>query len=192
MEFHRLNNNDLLSLLEVNSINEPLHKRLETDFVRKSPLKQLIVDITASVIPKLSRTLQSPQSLQSCQIQPNHQSYQFHPNYQSYQSPKSQLKDSNMIFRIIPRKRFSERVRQKPMKTVSARRSPMKNKSFSRSPSFRRSPRISRTLSISRTPSISRSPMKNKSFRRSERISKTPRKNKDKEYFKLITGSQKN
>ena len=187
MEFHRLNNNDLLSLLEVNSINEPLHKRLETDFVRKSPLKQLIVDITASVIPKLSRTLQSPQSLQSCQIQPNHQ---------SYQSPKSQLKDSNMIFRIIPRK--SVFVRQRPMKTVSARRSPMKNKSISRSPSFRRSPRISRTLSISRTPrisrtqSISRSPMKNKSFRRSERISKTPRKNKDKEYFKLITGSQKN
>jgi len=34
--------------------------------------------------------------------------------------------------------------------------------------------------------------MKNKGFRRSERIAKTPRKNKDKEYFKLITGSQKN
>ena len=169
MEFHRLNNNDLLSLLEVNSINEPLHKRLETDFVRKSPLKQLIVDITASVIPKLSQTLQSHQSPQSCQIQPNHQ---------SYQSPKSQLKDSNMIFRIIPRK--SVFVRQRPMKTVSARRSPMKNKSF------RRTPRISRTSSISR------SPMKNKGFRRSERIAKTPRKNKDKEYFKLITGSQKN
>jgi hypothetical protein len=165
MEFHRLNNNDLLSLLEVNSINEPLHKRLETDFVRKSPLKQLIVDITASVIPKLSRTLQSPQSLQSFQIQPNHQ---------SFQSPKSQLKDSNMIFRIIPRK--SVFVRQRPMKTVSARRSPMKNKSFRRSPS------------ISRSPSIMRSP----SIRRSERISKSPRKNKDKEYFKLITGSQKN
>jgi hypothetical protein len=181
MEFHRLNNNDLLSLLEVNSINEPLHKRLETDFVRKSPLKQLIVDITASVIPKLSQTLQSHQSPQSCQIQPNHQ---------SYQSPKSQLKDSNMIFRIIPRK--SVFVRQRPMKTVSARRSPMKNESFSRTPRISRTLSISRTPSISRTQSISRSPMKNKGFRRSERISKTPRKNKDKEYFKLITGSQKN
>ena len=183
MEFHRLNNNDLLSLLEVNSVNEPLHKRLETDFVRKSPLKQLIVDITASVIPKLSQTLQSDT---------NHQGFQIHPNHQSCQGPKSQLKNSNMIFRIIPRK--SAFVRQRPMKTVSARQRPIKNKSFRRSESFRRSPRITKSPRISKSPRITKSPSfrRSESFGRSPRISKSQRKNKDKEYFKLITGSQKN
>jgi len=180
MEFHPLNNNDLLSLLEVNSVNKPLHKRLETDFVRKSPLKQLIVDITASVIPKLSRTLQSDTNHQGFQIHPNHQSYHSNINHQSCQGPKSQLKDSNMIFRIIPRK--SAFVRQRPMKTVSARQRPMKSKSFRRSPRIMKSPRISMSPRI----------MKSPSFRRSQSISKSPRKNKDKEYFKLITGSQKN
>jgi len=192
MEFHRLNNNDLLSLLEVNSVNEPLHKRLETDFVRKSPLKQLIVDITASVIPKLSRTLQSDTIHQGFQIHPNHQSYHRDINHQSCQGPKSQLKDSNMIFRIIPRK--SAFVRQRPMKTVSARQRPMKNKSFRRSESFRRSPRITKSPRISKSPRIMKSPSfrRSESFGRSPRISKSQRKNKDKEYFKLITGSQKN
>lgn len=54
MEFHKLNNDDLLRLLEVNSVNIPLHKRLESDFVRNYPLKQINIDITASIIPKLN------------------------------------------------------------------------------------------------------------------------------------------
>jgi hypothetical protein len=55
MEFYKLDKDDLLRLLEINSVNIPLHKRLENDFIHNSPLKQISIDITASIVPKLSK-----------------------------------------------------------------------------------------------------------------------------------------
>jgi PPE-repeat protein len=47
-----LNNEDLIHLLEIQSINKPLHKRLEDDFMR--PSKQITIDINARFIPNLN------------------------------------------------------------------------------------------------------------------------------------------
>lgn len=53
MESCRLNNNDLLILLEVKTDNKPLHKRLETDFLRNPRLKRK--GIYTRAIPKLNK-----------------------------------------------------------------------------------------------------------------------------------------
>ena len=53
MESCRLNNNDLVILLEVKTNNKPLHKRLETDFLRNSHLKRK--GIYTRAIPKLKK-----------------------------------------------------------------------------------------------------------------------------------------
>ena len=55
MKIYKLDNDDLLRLLEINSVNIPLHKRLKNDFIHNSPLKQISIDIRASIVPKLSK-----------------------------------------------------------------------------------------------------------------------------------------
>jgi len=60
-----LNNEDLIRLLEIQSINKPLHKRLEDDFMR--PSKQITIDINARFIPNLNNKLNTKRYKQSSQ-----------------------------------------------------------------------------------------------------------------------------
>lgn len=47
-----LDTQDFIRLLEVPSIYEPLHKRLENDFIKMHPSKKMVIDITANIIPQ--------------------------------------------------------------------------------------------------------------------------------------------
>ena len=60
-----LNNEDLIRLLEIQSINKPLHKRLEDDFMR--PSKQITIDINARFIPNLNNKLNTKRYKQPSQ-----------------------------------------------------------------------------------------------------------------------------
>ena len=60
-----LNNEDLIRLLEIQSINKPLHKRLEDDFMR--PSKQITIDINARFIPNLNNKLNTKRGKQPSQ-----------------------------------------------------------------------------------------------------------------------------
>lgn len=93
-----LNNNDLAEILNYPSVNTPIHKRLETDYMKpkykmlKSLLPDRNIDKFSSAIssPKTSEEYIIPITLnKKTTIPKKHSHYKTHVTYKAYKKPKS-------------------------------------------------------------------------------------------------------
>jgi hypothetical protein len=109
-----LDTQDFIRLLEVPSIYEPLHKRLENDFIKMHPSKKMVIDITANIIP------------QEIQSQPDTNKFIKSISEKSSCNPLSQRKKN--IYYVINLDNNKKRKNTKKKKTLNNTKHTLKSK----------------------------------------------------------------